>query len=246
MTSTYTPSLRINEMGNGDQDGTWGTTTNTNWNLMEQAVAGVQSISLSNANYTLSDLNGASDESRNMVIVVGGSQSSSHQVIAPLVEKVYVVVNNTSGGYPITFGGATGFVVTIPNGYSTLVYCNGTNFYAGITAISSNLGVLGNLDVAGSTLLESTLDVNGDTVLLGDLTVAGATNIVPVGTVVAYASTSPPSGFLLCNGQAVSRGTYASLFALVGTTFGAGDFTTTFNLPFLPNLLTSVVYIIKY
>ena len=53
----------------------------------------------------------------------------------------------------------------------------------------------------------------------------------PAGMVVPYAGTSAPSGWLLCFGQAVSRTTYAGLFAVIGETYGAGDESTTFNLP---------------
>ncbi len=54
---------------------------------------------------------------------------------------------------------------------------------------------------------------------------------VNTGIVVPWGSASIPSGFLECNGQAVSRSTYAALFAVIGTTYGAGDTTTTFNVP---------------
>lgn len=54
---------------------------------------------------------------------------------------------------------------------------------------------------------------------------------VPPGTVVAYAGSAAPSGWLVCHGAAISRTTYAALFAAIGTAFGAGDGTTTFNLP---------------
>jgi microcystin-dependent protein len=53
----------------------------------------------------------------------------------------------------------------------------------------------------------------------------------PVGAVEAYAGAAAPTGWLLCNGQAVSRTTFASLFAIVGTTFGAGNGSSTFNVP---------------
>ena len=62
--------------------------------------------------------------------------------------------------------------------------------------------------------------------------VEAAKNSVPTGTVIAFAANSePPGGFLLCNGAEVSRTTYAALFAEVGTTYGAGDGSTTFNIP---------------
>jgi microcystin-dependent protein len=55
--------------------------------------------------------------------------------------------------------------------------------------------------------------------------------LTPVGTVVDYAGSTAPSGWLLCYGQAVSRTTYSALYAIIGTTYGTGDGSTTFNLP---------------
>lgn len=52
-----------------------------------------------------------------------------------------------------------------------------------------------------------------------------------VGEIKMWGTASAPTGYLLCDGTAVSRSTYAALFAIIGTTFGAGDTTTTFNLP---------------
>ena len=54
---------------------------------------------------------------------------------------------------------------------------------------------------------------------------------IPTATIVPWSSASVPSGFLECNGAAVSRSTYSALFAIVGTTYGAGDGASTFNLP---------------
>ena len=54
---------------------------------------------------------------------------------------------------------------------------------------------------------------------------------IPTATIVPWSSSSVPSGFLECNGQAVSRSTYADLFAIVGTTYGTGDGSSTFNVP---------------
>jgi microcystin-dependent protein len=60
----------------------------------------------------------------------------------------------------------------------------------------------------------------------------------PIGSVMMFAGATAPTNYLFCRGQAISRSTYSGLFALVGTTYGAGDGTTTFNLP---NLQTRVV-----
>ena len=54
---------------------------------------------------------------------------------------------------------------------------------------------------------------------------------IPTATIVPWSDSSIPSGFLECNGAAVSRSTYSALFAIVGTTYGAGDGASTFNLP---------------
>ena len=62
-----------------------------------------------------------------------------------------------------------------------------------------------------------------------------ATDIIPTGTIVPFASTTVPSGWFLTNGLAVSRSTYSKLFSVIGTTFGAGDGSTTFNLPDFTN-----------
>lgn len=54
---------------------------------------------------------------------------------------------------------------------------------------------------------------------------------VPAGTIHQYAGSTAPDGYLLCQGQAISRSTYAKLFSILGTTYGTGDGSTTFNLP---------------
>ena len=54
---------------------------------------------------------------------------------------------------------------------------------------------------------------------------------IPTATIVPWSSASVPSGFLECDGSAVSRTTYATLFGIVGTTYGVGDGATTFNVP---------------
>ena len=57
------------------------------------------------------------------------------------------------------------------------------------------------------------------------------TNAIPIGKVDMSAGSTTPNGWLLCNGQEVSRTTYAALFSVIGTTYGAGNGSTTFNVP---------------
>lgn len=71
-----------------------------------------------------------------------------------------------------------------------------------------------------------------DNTFTGANTIGGSTGgLLPPGTVLPYAGSAAPSGFLLAYGQAVDRTTYADLFTAIGTTYGAGDGVTTFNLP---------------
>jgi microcystin-dependent protein len=264
MASTYSTSLKLELIGNGDQSGTWGTTTNNNLGtLLEQAITGVQSIVMSNANYTLTDYNGVSDEARNAVLVVTGTNSAIRQIICPLVDKLYVIYNNTTGGYAITIGGATGGIITIPNGTTAQVYCDGTDFYSSQTGSAGNFNVNGNLTVGGTTALTGATTITGalsgstatfsgaissisptftgtptaPTAAAGTNTTQIATTafvtatVVPTGVINMWGTATAPTGYLLCAGAAVSRSTYAALFAVIGTTFGVGDGSTTFNLP---------------
>ena len=86
-----------------------------------------------------------------MVLVVTGTNNTTYQVIAPLVPKMYVVTNNTTGGNSITIGASTGSVITIPNGVTAQVYCDGsTGFYSAQTGSAGNFLINGNLSVTGN------------------------------------------------------------------------------------------------
>lgn len=211
MASTFSPSLRIELIGNGDQSGTWGTTTNNNLGtLIEQGITGVQSIVMVNANYTLSNFNGVSDEARNAVLVVSGTNSAIRQIICPLVNKTYIVTNNTTGGFAITIGGATGSTVSIPNGVTAQVYCDGINFFSSQTGSAGNFAISGNLTVSGTTALSGALTYGGVT-LSNAVTGTGsmALSASPTFTGTPIAPTAAPgtnttqiatTAFVLANG----------------------------------------------
>ena len=157
MAETYSTSLKITLIGDGDQAGTWGDTTNTNWNLVEQAITGVDGISMPSSNtYTLTNLNGTSDDARNMVLVVGGSPTTASTIIAPLVNKFYIITNNTN--YNLTMSASGGSVtLTIPPLTTAQCYCdaynvsgNGTGFYSAQTGSAGNFTINGNLTVSGN------------------------------------------------------------------------------------------------
>lgn len=140
MPSTFSPNLRFELIAAGEQVGTWGVTTNRNLGtLIEQAVAGSTTISLPDADYTLVAAQGVTDEARSAVLVLGGVLTATRNVIAPSVDKTYVVRNNTTGGQSIVLKTAAGTGITIPNGRSSLVFCDGTNFFGGLTYIAGPL-----------------------------------------------------------------------------------------------------------
>lgn len=151
--TTFSTSLKLELPGDGQQTNTWGQTTNKNiGTLLEQAITGVQTITMFDSNYTLTNLNGTPDEARNAVLVVQGTNSGVRQVVCPTVEKIYIVKNGTTGGFNITIGGTTGSVVTVPNGSTQIVYCDGINFYDVINpgVIVGNLNISGALTVVGA------------------------------------------------------------------------------------------------
>ena len=127
MASTYSDRLRIELMAAGDQSGTWGDTTNTNLGtLIEEAIAGVANVSMSDANTTLTSNNGITDEARQMVIKLTGTLTATREVVVPPKEKLYVVHNGVTGGkVHVKTSAATG--VEISPGFKALVYCDGAN-----------------------------------------------------------------------------------------------------------------------
>ena len=78
---------------------------------------------------------------------------------------------------------------------------------------------------------EITLDTDTNNIRIHDGSTAGGAEVIPAGTIMSYGGASAPTGYLLCDSSAISRTTYARLFAVISTTFGVGDGSTTFNLP---------------
>ena len=193
MPSTFSTSLGIELIGNGEQAGTWGTTTNNNLGtLLEQAIAGVESITLT-GNYTLTDFNGISDEARNAVLVFTGSLGAPCNVIAPSVQKTYIV-RNVSGA-TVTVKTALGNGVAIANAASEVIFCDSTNFFS---ATQFNF-IEGNLTVTGTATANNVVATNNIT-LGRDLFANSSTGqfYLPVGTDVQRTA-SPVNGVIRYN-----------------------------------------------
>ena len=157
MASTYSSSLKLTLIGDGEQAGTWGSTTNNNLNLVEQALTGVDGIDLTGlTTYTLTSFNGTTDESRNAVLLFIGTPSATVTISAPLQNKFYIVKNGT--GQTITMSASGGAIsLSIPAGVTAQCYCDSTNqsgtgtgFYSAQTGSAGNFTVNGNLTVTGN------------------------------------------------------------------------------------------------
>ena len=258
MASTYSPSLRLELIGDGDQSGIWGQTTNNNLGyLLEQAVSGVVTIAMTDANYTMSNFNGVVDEARNQVLIVTGTLTATRNLIAPLVEKTYVVQNNTTGSQSVQIIGSSGLGVTIPNGIAAYVYCDGTNFYnatsgsVGNYKVNGNLSVTGTTALTGATTLSSTLAVTGATTFTGipsGPTATPGTNTTQLATTAftTAAITAQGLGTIAtqnANNVAITGGSITGITALPVASGGTGRSTLTANNVVLGNGTSGVNFV---
>ena len=173
MPSTYSPSLRLELIGAGEQAANWGNTTNYNLGtLLEQAIAGVQSVAISGASYTLTTGSGVADEARNAVLVLTGTLAASCNVIVPTADKTYTFRNATTGGFSVVVKTAAGSGVTIANGFTQQVYCDATDvvavgpaFNVATSFITANLtgNVTGNVTGTAANVTGTVAVANGGT-----------------------------------------------------------------------------------
>lgn len=136
MTTAYTSKLQLALPVTGELDGTWGTVVNNSvTSMVEEAIAGVASISSwTGASHTLTTANGATSEARCMILILSGAPGSAATVLTPSTSKVYLVTNNVSGGFAATVkvSGQTG--VSVPNGTTMWLYCNGTDIVSSMVS----------------------------------------------------------------------------------------------------------------
>jgi hypothetical protein len=148
MPSSYSPNLRIELIANGEQSGTWGSTTNVNLGtLIEDAVSGYVTVITGSANQALTAIDGAADQSRNMILDLSTSTGSAFNVFIPPSPKVYIVKN--SSAQAATIYCSTSLGDTIPNGTGTvvpagrvvIVFSDGVNVFPALTYLSYILDV---------------------------------------------------------------------------------------------------------
>ena len=177
MPSSYTANLGVEKIGSGEQAGTWGTTTNLNLDIIDRAVNGVGTITLTGTSHTLTTTDGALSEGGNKVLVLGGSPSGTNTItISPNdQDKMYFVHNNS--GQTATFTQGSGGNVSIPTGSKGLIFADGAGSSAKVTDLLDGVAFGGTkvtstateLNIVdGGTSATSTTVADADRVVLND------------------------------------------------------------------------------
>jgi microcystin-dependent protein len=167
MPSTYTSNGGIEKIGLGEKAGAWGTTTNTNFDIIDRLTNGVGAITLSGTTHTLTTSDGSLSDGMYKVLVLGGSPSGTNTVtISPNdADKLYFVKNGTS--QTATFTQGSGANVSILAGDSAIIFADGAGSGAAVTDLTSGLKVKGiktsssddiDLDAAGGDFKFSVSD----------------------------------------------------------------------------------------
>jgi Chaperone of endosialidase len=223
MSSTYSPILRSELIGAGDQAGTWGSTTNSNFQyIFESAIAGYVPITVSPTanNQVLTYVNGPSasaalDQSVYAILKLNaGTLGANFNIFAPPVSKTYVVWNNT--GYAASFYNSTvignttaaGSAAVIPAGAKVVIWSDGSSFYGNDTAVGNfsvagNLAVTGTLGVTGAATFSSTINagaITGTNHIGPGTGLTGTAAALNIGGNAATATTASNSNALGGNG----------------------------------------------
>ena len=162
MTSTYTANNGIEKIETGDQSGTWGETTNTNFDIIDRALNGVGSITLSGTSHTLTTTDGSLTDGMFKVLSLAGSPTGTNTItISPNdQDKLYFVTN--ASGQSAVFSQGTGANVTIPNGGADIIFADGAGSGAAVSSLFASTVTFGS-----DVLVGDDLTLNSDSAVLG-------------------------------------------------------------------------------
>ena len=230
MASSYSTDLKLELMVTGENSGTWGDKTNTNLNLLQQAIAGYQSIALTSTNTTLVMTDATISNARNATLEFTGTLTGATTVVVPDgVEKVYNIIDGTAhANNSLTFKTASGTGVLLAQGNRYVLYSDGTNvgelieskvWRAASTTVTVQAGaqILANTSTAAWTLTLPASPATGDEVSIIDAAYKFDTNALTIagnGSNIANTSTdlvinTEGAGFtLVYSGDATVGWTY--------------------------------------
>ena len=175
MASSYTTSFGIEEIGSGEQSGAWGTTTNYNWDIIDR-LASYTAVSISGSTHSLtvreaSPDSGTSNVQDGMYRVLkftGALGANNTVTIAPNTTKAYFIVINattdsgSSGPYSVILSQGTGDNVTVPNGSSAIVYCDGAGSGAAVVDAVAKLYVSDQITIGDATAEDTKIVFDGN------------------------------------------------------------------------------------
>jgi trimeric autotransporter adhesin len=230
--ATYVNDLRLKEITTGDESGTWGTSTNTNLELIAEAFSyGTEVITTNADTHTTTIADGATDPGRSLYLKYTGTLDSACTItIGPnTVSKVWIIENGTSGSQDIILSQGSGANITIPAGDTKVVYSDGAGagaaFFDAFASLSvvdlkvqDDLTVTGDIDVDGTTNLD-VVDVDGAVNFAADVTFADGADII-----TASAGTSNFRAGVNAGNSIESGGNYNVLVGdEAGTAITTGD-----------------------
>lgn len=171
MTINYTSLLGLAQPVTGTESGTWGTVVNDEITaLVEEAVAGAETIDVTAGNVTLTSTSGVANQARNAVLLIIGTPGTSRNVVAPSSSKVYIVKNSSDGDIVLKGAATTG--VTIPVNVEALCFWNGSDFeIVGMTGpASATSGAVPTFNGTTGKVLQNN---SGVTIAAGVVTASG-------------------------------------------------------------------------
>lgn len=192
MPSTYTTLLRLEKQATGENNNTWGTRFNSNFaDLVDEAIAGSTTVSVSSATVSLTANQGATDTSRPAMLLLAGTLTSSIDVVVPSATKAWIVRNGSSGSFSITLKAAGGSGYAVPQGETRIVWCDGTSVrtlsetgyltstsaYAAFVELSTDETITGSKIFTSLANFQGSVSVGGAFTQSGAFTITGATSV---------------------------------------------------------------------
>jgi len=174
MTSSYTSNTGIEKPATGDQSGTWGDTVNVNMDIIDRVLNGVGAISLSGTTHTITTSDGSLSDGMYRVLVLGGSPSGTNTItVSPNdQDKVFFVKNDS--GQSAVFTQGSGANVTIANGDTKIIYCDGAGSGAAVVDFTNDLS-MSSVSITGGTI-DGTV-IGGSSAAAGTFTTFTSTGI---------------------------------------------------------------------